>query len=455
MRNIVLFTRDLRVHDHPALSAACRAGDEVVPLFVLDPSLTSISPNRHRFLLESLADLDGQLSALGGRLVLRHGDPTAEVMRLAHAARCGAVHLTADAGVVARRRERELADRCRASGIELEVHRGNVVVEPGEVVPAGRDAYSVFAPFHRAWRQAPRRTVLELPPGVRVPRDVDPGPALDVQAVVADSPQLPAGGESAGRAALEAWLAGPVRRYGERRNDLAADATSRLSPYLRFGCVSANEVAYRSTTEEFVRQIAWRDFYHQLLASDPRLSWVDLREGPEEVPPTSPRAADLLEAWQEGRTGIPLVDAGMRQLLAEGWMHNRARMVVGSFLTRRLGIPWQDGARHFMRLLVDGDPANNGGGWQWVAGTGTDPRRSRSFNPVLQAERYDPAGAYIRRWVRELSGVSRPLVFAPWRDPALLRSTGYPEPVLEVPASGSARRVRTDPARSAQTALAI
>lgn len=455
MRNIVLFTRDLRVHDHPALSAACRAGDEVVPLFVLDPSLTSISPNRHRFLLESLADLDGQLSALGGRLVLRHGDPTAEVMRLAHAARCGAVHLTADAGVVARRRERELADRCRASGIELEVHRGNAVVEPGEVVPAGRDAYSVFAPFHRAWRQAPRRTVLEPPPGVRVPRDLDPGPALDVQAAVADSPQLPAGGEAAGRAVLEAWLAGPVRRYGERRNDLAADATSRLSPYLRFGCVSANEVAHRSTTEEFVRQIAWRDFYHQLLASDPRLSWMDLREGPGDVPPTPPRAADLLEAWQEGRTGIPLVDAGMRQLLAEGWMHNRARMVVGSFLTRRLGIPWQDGARHFTRLLVDGDPANNAGGWQWVAGTGTDPRRSRSFNPVLQAERYDPAGAYIRRWVPELSGVSRPLVFAPWRDPALIRSTGYPEPVLEVPASGSARRGRTDRARSAQTALAI
>ena len=448
MRTVVLFTRDLRVHDHPGLVSASGRG-EVVPLFVLDPALTSIAPNRHRFLLGSLADLDGQLSALGGRLFLRHGDPAAEALKLAADAGCGAIHVTGDAGAVPRRRERELASGCRAAGIELEIHAGNAVVEAGEVVPAGKDVYSVFTPFHRAWRQAPRRPILDAPASVLMPHDVDPGQRPDIETVVPDSPRLPAGGESAGRAVLETWLAGPVRRYGERRNELAADATSRLSPYLRFGCVSANEVDRRSTDEEFVRQIAWRDFYHQLLASDPRLSWVDLREAPADVPPAPPDAVDLLEAWREGRTGIPLVDAGMRQLLVEGWMPNRARMVVASFLTRRLGVPWQDGARHFMRLLVDGDPANNGGGWQWVAGTGTDPRRSRSFNPVLQAERYDPDGVYIRRWVPELAGVPAPLAFAPWKDPSLLRSRGYPEPVLQVPAKGGVGRPDTGQASMA------
>lgn len=442
MRSLVLFTRDLRVHDHPSLRAACGRGAEVVPLFVLDPALTARSANRHRFLLECLADLDRALGRRGGRLFVRHGDPVSEAVTLAVQARCDALHVTADAGVVARRRERELGERCLAAGIALEIAPGNAVAEPGEVVPAGRDVYSVFTPFHRAWLHAPRRSVLEVPPTVRVPRDVEPGPRPDIAAVVPDSPRLPAGGESAGRAALEAWLAGPVRRYASLRNDLAADATSRLSPYLRLGCISANEVVHRSSDAEFVRQIAWRDFYLQLLAHDPRLSWMDLREAPADVPPplSEAEAADMLEAWRAGRTGIPLVDAGMRQLLAEGWMHNRARMVVGSFLTRRLGIPWQEGARHFMRLLVDGDPANNSGGWQWVAGTGTDPRRSRSFNPVLQAERYDPEGTYVRRWVPELVDVPRSLVFAPWRDPSLLASTGYPEPVLQVPAKTATPR---------------
>jgi deoxyribodipyrimidine photo-lyase len=327
----------------------------------------------------------------------------------------------------------------RAAGIALEVAPGNGVVEPGEVVPAGRDRYSVFTPFYRAWLHAPRRSVLEAPRAVRVPRDVEPGPRPDIDAVVPDSPRLPAGGESVGRAALETWLAGPAGRYAAVRDDLAADATSRLSPYLRFGCISANEVVHRSTDPAFVRQFAWRDFYRQLLADDPRLAWADLRDAPADVPPPRSDAADLLEAWRDGRTGIPLVDAGMRQLLAEGWMPNRARMVVGSFLTRRLGIPWQEGARHFMRLLADGDPANNSGGWQWVAGTGTDPRRSRSFNPVLQAERHDPEGTYIQRWVPELTEVPRRLVFAPWKDPSLLAATGYGEPILEVPAKGAAQ----------------
>ena len=227
-----------------------------------------------------------------------------------------------------------------------------------------------------------------------------------------------------------------VARYDTARDDLAADATSHLSAYLRFGMVSANEVAARAAkvagAEPFVRQLCWRDFFGQLLASDPALTWRDLRPPPEmQAPLLDPDEA--LERWRTGTTGLPLVDAGMRQLAREGFMHNRARMVTASFLTRRLVLPWQQGAAHFFRLLVDGDPANNSGGWQWVAGTGTDPRRMRSFNPVRQAKRFDADGAYVRRYVEELADVDGKAIFAPWLDAAVLRRTGYPAPLLEVP----------------------
>jgi deoxyribodipyrimidine photo-lyase len=435
MTAVVLFTRDLRVHDHPALRAAL-ADDTLLPLFVLDPRLLGRSPNRDRFLVESLHDLDRSLVKRGGGLVIRRGDPVAETVSSAVEARADSVHVTADGSAYADRRERALGEALGQEGIALRVHPGNAVVEPGEVAPDGKPVYSVFTPFHRAWLQAPRRAVLPAPSRVLPVAGIEPGarPAP----VTADSIDLPPGGEAAGRRTMEAYLHDGIERYTDVRDDLAADATSRLSPYLRFGCISANELAALASTrpggDGLIRQLAWRDFYGALLAHDPSIAWHDYREPPPDVPEAPGSAAYAFECWTLGRTGVPLVDAGMRQLRREGWMHNRARMVTASFLTRRLGVPWQEGAGHFSRWLVDGDPANNSGGWQWVAGTGTDPRRSRSFSPVRQAERFDPVGAYIRRYVRELAHVPTPLLFAPWRDPAVLRETGYPSPVLEVPA---------------------
>jgi deoxyribodipyrimidine photo-lyase len=439
MGSVVLFTRDLRLHDHPALDAAVRAGGSVVPLFVLDPDLLRRSPNRSRFLVESLVDLDRSLVRRGSRLVVREGDVVARTLDVVTEVGAGAVHMSADVSWLAQRREHRLRHALSSHGVDLHVHPGGAVVEPGEVAPPGKQMYSVFTPFHRAWAQAPRRDVLAAPTAIETPADVAPGPRPDPAAMPADSIDLPPGGETAARKHLDAYLASGASRYAEVRDDLAADATSRLSPYLRFGCVSANEVVAAAGkvrgTQELVRQVAWRDFYGQLLAHDPTIAWRDFRSPPDDTPPSPEHPGYLFECWQHGRTGIPLVDAGMRQLRREGWMHNRARMVTASFLTRRLGIEWQRGAEHYMRWLVDGDPANNSGGWQWVAGTGTDPRRSRSFNPVRQAERFDPDGAYVRRYVRELADVPAPWIFAPWWDPELLRATGYPAPIIEIPSS--------------------
>ena len=439
MGSVMLFTRDLRVHDHPALDAAVRAGGSVVPLFVLDPDLLRRSPNRRRFLLESLVDLDRSLGRRGSRLVVREGDVVARTLDVVGEAGVDAVHVSADVSWLAQRREARLREALAAHGVDLHVHPGTYVVEPGEVAPPGKQMYSVFTPFHRAWAQVPRRAVLPAPAAVETPAELAPGPRTDPTETHADSIDLPPGGETAARKHLEAYLATEAQRYADVRNDLAADGTSRLSPYLRFGCVSANEVVAATEglqgTQELVRQVAWRDFYGQLLAHDPAIAWRDFRAPPDDVPERPAHPEYELERWQQGRTGIPLVDAGMRQLRREGWMHNRARMVTASFLTRRLGIEWQRGAEHFMRWLVDGDPANNSGGWQWVAGTGTDPRRSRSFNPVRQAERFDPDGAYVRRYVDELAEVPAPQIFAPWWDANLLAETGYPAPILEVPST--------------------
>jgi deoxyribodipyrimidine photo-lyase len=452
MAHVVLFTRDLRVHDHPALTAAVRAGGDVVPLFVQDPKLLGRSPNRDRFLMGSLVDLDRSLQRRGGRLAIRGGDPVREALAIAREVGASSVHVTGDVTGYAQRREQDLLEALRPDGIELHVHPGNAVVEPGEVRPVGKDMYSVFTPFHRAWAVAPRRGGLPAPARVTLPAALEIGPRPDLDETRPDSIDLPPGGESAGRRHLDKYLASDARRYEELRNDLAADGTSRMSPYIRFGCVSVNEIAARAAAggaDELVRQLAWRDFFGQLLSNDPALQWRDFRSAPADVPSLPRHAPILLHRWAEGRTGIPLVDAGMRQLQREGWIHNRARMVVANFLTRRLGIPWQQGAGVFMRLLVDGDPANNSGGWQWAAGTGTDPRRSRSFNPVRQAERFDPSGVYIKRYVRELRDVEVPLLFAPWKQPAILHRTGYPEPVLELPANVGRDGPGTTPSRAA------
>jgi deoxyribodipyrimidine photo-lyase len=403
---IVLFTRDLRVHDQPALAAAVEAAERVVPLFVLDDAVlaTSGAPNRVAFLLDSLRDLDASLRQRGAALVVRRGDVVAETARVAAESGAEAVFLGEDVSGYAHSRERRLGDALARERIGLEVYPGVTVVPPGELAPSGADHFRVFTPYWRRWREEPRRDPLAAPERLTLPDGLAAGRLPPLGDLVGGplAPDLPAGGETAGRRRLAVWLDDGLARYGELADDLAADATSRLSPYFHLGCVSPGEVVARALDREgaapFVRQLCWRDFNHQLLAARPETVREDLR----------PRAAgwredeDGFEAWREGRTGYPLVDAGMRQLLREGFMHNRARLVAGSFLTKHLSIDWRRGAEHFFAHLVDGDVANNTGNWQWVAGTGADSRPNRMPSPIRQAERFDPDGVYARRYVSEL-----------------------------------------------------
>jgi deoxyribodipyrimidine photo-lyase len=243
------------------------------------------------------------------------------------------------------------------------------------------------------------------------------------------------GGESEARARLERWLAVGDSRYGALSDDLAAGATSKLSTALHFGLISPLEIAIRSRSPAFVRQLAWRDFYAQLLSANPRSANSDLNPGRREWKDDP----DGLASWKEGLTGYPIVDAGMRELAATGFMHNRARMIVASFLTKDLSVDWREGAAHFARLLLDGDVASNAGNWQWVAGTGVDTRPGRIFNPTLQGQRYDADGEYVRRWVPELQGVAGAAVHEPWRRGARL-ATGYPAPIVDHAAAAARYR---------------
>jgi deoxyribodipyrimidine photo-lyase len=231
---------------------------------------------------------------------------------------------------------------------------------------------------------------------------------------------------------LERWLRAGLSAYEERRDDLAGEATSRISADLHFGCLSPSAVMARvegrPEGEAFARQLCWRDFHHQVLAACPDLPRADYRSRGDRWR----RGERLAEAWREGRTGYPLVDAGMRQLAREGYMHNRARMVVASFLTKTLYVDWRIGAAHFARLLADADLANNNGNWQWVAGTGNDTRPNRVFNPLRQAHRFDPTGEYVRRYVPELEGVAEGAVHEPWAlDKDERRRLDYPEPIVD------------------------
>lgn len=428
---IVACTRDLRLHDNPALTAACGQARQVVPVFVADPALTALSANRARFLRDCLAGLRRGLRERGGDLVIRHGDPVTEILRLAGETGAQWIFIADDVSRYAARRRSRLERECGRHRLGLTVTPGPAVVPPGELRPAGADHYRVFTPYWRAWSAARWRPAGPAPPAVRLP------PGLRTGRIFPNgrgySPALAPGGEAPGQQRAERWLRDCLAGQAGRHGELAADGSSRLSAYLRFGCLSPVALAQaargRPGGEEFCRRLAWRDFFYQVAAVFPDLARRDYRRrgGRWQDDPGA------LDAWREGRTGVPIVDAGLRQLAAEGFLPNRARMITASFLTRNLRVDWRHGYRHFSRLLADGDLASNAGNWQWVAGTGNNTRPGQVMNPLRQARRFDPAGDYVRRWVPELADVEPALIHTPWRLPAARRrQLAYPPPVADL-----------------------
>ncbi len=444
---LILFNRDLRLHDNPALAAAARA-ERTLPLFVFDERLLGsrfAAPNRVAFMREALLDLDESLRRAGGRLFVRRGDPVAEAIRVARDAGATELHASADYSAYARVRERRLARACAEERIELRLHPGVTIVPPGAVTPGGGDHFKVFSPYHRAWSGLPLRKRASAPGKLTVPSRVQAGriPVLHKLTDGTPSARRAKGGEHEGRRLMHAFLRDGLAEYDERHDDLPGDATSRLSAHLRFGCLSPlelmREAGERKGGAPFVRQLCWRDFHHQVLAAVPALPHRDYRPRGDRWS----RSRRALEAWQEGRTGYPLIDAAMRQLAEEGFMHNRARMTVASFLCKDLYIDWRAGAWHFWDLLSDGEIANNAGNWQWVAGTGNDTRPNRVLNPLRQAERFDPEGTYVRRYLPELESVEGKAIHRPWRLEGFAK-LDYPEPIVDHDEAAAAFRAHRE-----------
>ncbi len=422
---LVWLRADLRIHDHPALVTAIANADKLVPVFVLDKTALTgrfSSANRNRFLIECLEDMRKSLQNIGGDLVIRQGDAVSELKALAKELDAEAVYYTADYTPYALQRDKRVEDQLAKEGLEVRSFGGKLAVASVQkLATKSGSAFKVFTPFYKAWLQVKRRDVVDPPKKVPFPSGVKVGrlPVLD-DVTQSDmlSTDAARGGESAARKALANFLDGPITHYDFDNNDMARNGTSRLSPYLHFGCLSVREIETMlpdsNGARAWHRQLAWREFYHYVLLMFPH-PHQEFQERYRDMQWDSD--SQLLEAWKDGKTGYPVVDAAMRQLKQEGWMHNRARLIVGSFLTKDLGIDWREGEAHFMQWLLDGDMANNNGNWQWIASVGVDPAPvfRRLYNPSSQRDKYDPNGDYVRRYVPELTQVPDDYLSEPWR----------------------------------------
>ncbi|MBL8165624.1 MAG: deoxyribodipyrimidine photo-lyase [Anaerolineae bacterium] len=453
------FRRDLRLSDNLALHAAAQSVCPIIPVFIFDPALVTsshVSVPRLAFLLRALTALDAALREQGSRLIIRMGDPRAVLPALIRDTGAEAIYLNRDYTPYALRRDAEIE---RLVGVPVHAYDDALLAAPGTVLSDAGKLPIVFTPFKRKWLPLPKTQPVPAPPRESWAQTLPPSDDLPTLASFdhSTSVALPKAGEAEALRRLNAFLDARVYAYGEGRNLLPAapdddtlGGSSFLSPYLRFGMLSPRQAywgaraAYasiasedgRTSVETWVSELVWREFYMHILHDYPHVLQRSFRPAYDAV--QWRHAPDELDAWKHGMTGYPVVDAAMRQLRVMGWMPNRARMIVASFLTKDLLIDWRLGERHFIDWLIDGDPAANNGGWQWTAGTGTDAQPYfRIFNPLAQSQKFDPHGVYIRRWLPELRDVPDAHIHAPWemRTPP----ADYPAPIVD----HSAARERT------------
>ncbi|MEJ7800956.1 MAG: deoxyribodipyrimidine photo-lyase [Ilumatobacter sp.] len=400
-RSIMWFRRDLRLRDNPALATALADGD-VLPLFVLDPAFGQAGAPRRALLHDCLVALR---DATDGSLVIRSGDPSTIVPDLADEFDAPTVYVARDYGPYGRRRDEAVADALRGADRELRGVGSAYAVAPGAVRKGDGHPYSVFTPFSRTWREHGWDEPIDAP---RSPTWVD-APTRGVFSRPDLEFEVPSATEQDVTARWRRFRDDGLDRYADRRDLPGVRGTSELSPFLKYGVIHPRQLlaesdARNESHQTFQSELAWRDFYADVLFQEPRTAWENLDRRFDAIDlDTGDAARAKFERWTAGTTGFPIVDAGMRQLMSIGWMHNRVRMIVASFLVKDLHLPWQWGAAHFLRHLLDGDLASNNHGWQWAAGTGTDASPYfRVFNPTLQQERWDPDGEYVARWIPEV-----------------------------------------------------
>lgn len=419
------FRRDLRLSDNVALSQAVADAEEVVPVYIASTwkgQHAWTGPGRQAFLCGCLESLAANLDHAGGRLLFRRGGAVAELEKLIRESGAEAIYLNRDPDPYGREMEKAVRELCREFGIGFHDFQDAVLHEPHEVLTGSGNPYKVYTPYSKNWftlkKNAPVPTVRAL----RTPAGLAAGepPVLSDWGLTLAHPLVIEPGEKAARTRLKKAVESAIGAYAETRNDPAADATSHLGPDLRYGTISVREVFHRSlealahatnaternSIQAFQKQLAWREFFMAILHHFPEVLETDFNPDWRGLDWDDPDKSEKFERWKSGRTGFPIVDAGMRQLLKTGYMHNRVRMITAMFLTKDLHIHWRHGESHFMQHLLDGEIANNNGGWQWSAGTGADAAPYfRIQNPWTQTATYDAQGEYIKRWLPELAKV--------------------------------------------------
>ena len=443
------FRRDLRVSDNTSLLAASLTGLEVFPLYVLSDWKKEhawTGPGRQQFLCECLQSLEKNIQELGGKLIIRQGDPIQVFAKLIKKGPVAAIHYNRDPDPFGKKQEEQLAELCAQEGVDCVGHDDVALHTFDETTKDDDTAYRVYTPYSKRWLKLAKRAPKNKPKSLATPSNIasDPLPTLETWqlSLPSDLDLLP-GSEAAARKRLKDAITKRLPTYAQNRDHPSVPATSRLSQDLRWGTLSirkafadankaldnARDPKVRESYQTFIKELAWRDFYLHLLEANPDVLEHEFKSDYRDLPWHEPD--EKFDAWKEGQTGFPIVDAGMRELKTTGFMHNRVRMIVAMFLTKDLHLDWRLGEQHFAQHLLDGEIASNNGGWQWSAGTGADAAPYfRIQNPWTQSKRFDSQGEYIKKWIPELEEVDpKALHQAP--DLATGHNKAYPQPILD------------------------